>query len=295
MLPDWDELPESMHNDYVRKYYDILKKKELSLKIKRAADVIMAAVLLVVLAPVFAVLAVWIKLDSKGPVLFRQTRVTAFDKDFTIYKFRTMVDLAEQKGSRITDAGKKLRGLRLDELPQLINVLKGDMSFVGTRPEVRKYVDAYTPAMMATLLMPAGITSDASIRYKDEDRLLSGAEDVDYVYTHKVLPGKMKYNLRSLRRFSLINDIYSIYAENKKVYARTKDKKYIVNHRLYELEEILDGNKFVRISNSAIINIYKIENLEASINGMITINFKNGEKEYISRRYLKKVKKILDI
>ncbi len=218
MLPDWDELPESMHNDYVRKYYDILKKKELSLKIKRDADVIMAAVLLVVLAPVFAVLAVWIKLDSKGPVLFRQTRVTAFDKDFTIYKFRTMVDLAEQKGSRvtvagdsrITDAGKKLRGLRLDELPQLINVLKGDMSFVGTRPEVRKYVDAYTPAMMATLLMPAGITSDASIRYKDEDRLLSGAEDVDYVYTHKVLPGKMKYNLRSLRRFSLINDIYTI-------------------------------------------------------------------------------------
>lgn len=218
MLPDWDELPESMHNDYVRKYYDILKKKELSLKIKRAADVIMAAVLLVVLAPVFAVLAVWIKLDSKGPVLFRQTRVTAFDKNFTIYKFRTMVDLAEQKGSRvtvagdsrITDAGKKLRGLRLDELPQLINVLKGDMSFVGTRPEVRKYVDAYTPAMMATLLMPAGITSDASIRYKDEDRLLSGAEDVDYVYIHKVLPGKMKYNLRSLRRFSLINDIYTI-------------------------------------------------------------------------------------
>ena len=218
MLPEWNELPDSMRNEYVYKYYKILKKKELSLKIKRIADVCLASVLLVLLAPVFAVLAVWIKLDSKGPVLFRQTRVTAFDKNFTIYKFRTMVDMAEQKGNkvtvagdcRITNVGKKLRGLRLDELPQLYNVLKGDMSFVGTRPEVRKYVDAYTPAMMATLLMPAGITSDASIRYKDEDKLLADAEDVDYVYIHKVLPAKMKYNLRSIRKFCLINDIFTM-------------------------------------------------------------------------------------
>ena len=126
-----------------------------------------------------------------------------------------MVDDADKKGSlvttegdaRITRVGAAIRKYRLDEIPQLFNVLAGDMTFVGTRPEVEKYVMAYTPSMMATLLMPAGITSEASIKYKDEDRLLENADDVDFTYIHKVLPGKMKYNLRYLKRFSVFTDI----------------------------------------------------------------------------------------
>jgi len=220
ILPDWDDLPESMRNEYVRRYYDILKKKETELKIKRVFDIIMSVILILLFIPVFTAIAVVIKLDSKGPVIFKQTRVTAIDRDFTIYKFRTMVDNAESKGtkvtaagdSRITEIGAKLRKYRLDELPQLFNVLKGDMSFVGTRPEVRKYVDCYSESMMATLLMPAGITSVASIKYKDEDRLLAAAEDVDHVYVHKILPAKMRYNLRSIRKFSVVNDVVTMIA-----------------------------------------------------------------------------------
>ncbi len=214
-LPDWDDMPENMKNDYVKRYYDILKKKHTQLKIKRVFDIVMSVLLILFLLPVFVAIAVAIKIDSPGPVIFKQKRVTAFDKDFTIYKFRTMVNDAESKGTkvtvagdcRITDIGSTLRKYRLDELPQLFNVLFGDMSFVGTRPEVRKYVDCYSKSMMATLLMPAGITSEASIRYKDEEKLLDGVEDVDHVYVHKILPAKMKYNLRSIRRFSILSDV----------------------------------------------------------------------------------------
>ena len=103
-----------------------------------------------------------------------------------------------------------MRKYRIDELPQIINVLKGDMSFVGTRPEVRKYVDAYTPEMMATLLMPAGITSNASIMYRDEDELLSDSGDADKTYIDIILPEKMEYNLRSIKRFSLLSDVFTM-------------------------------------------------------------------------------------
>ena len=165
--------------------------------------------------PVILVMAVLIKLDSKGPVIFKQTRVTAGNKDFTIYKFRSMVNDAPKLGTsvtvasdmRITKVGQFMRKYRIDEIPQLVNVLKGEMTFVGTRPEVRKYVDAYTPAMMATLLLPAGITSEASIMYKEEDELLASAEDADQVYIQDILPEKMKYNLKSIRKFSLLNDL----------------------------------------------------------------------------------------
>ena len=198
----WGEIPTFMKNDFTLKYYRHLSRKRTSMVFKRIFDVIMSAVLLVLLSPVILVLAVWIKVDSKG-------------RKFRIFKFRTMVNDADKKGSlvtvggdsRITRVGAVIRKYRLDEIPQLINVLCGDMSFVGTRPEVEKYVMAYTPAMMATLLMPAGITSEASIRYKDEDRLLEASDDVDYTYIHKVLPGKMRYNLKYLKKFSLTNDI----------------------------------------------------------------------------------------
>ena len=218
MLPEWNDLPDSMKNVYVRKYYKILESQSTSLKVKRGFDIVMSLILIILLLPVYGVIAVLIKLDSPGPVLFKQTRVTAYDKDFTIYKFRTMVQEQCGKGSKVTVAGddritaigKKLRKYRLDELPQLINVLKGEMSFVGTRPEVRKYVDAYSPAMMATLLMPAGITSEASIRYKDEDKLLAEAEDVDETYIKVILPEKMRYNLKSIRRFSFMSDVITM-------------------------------------------------------------------------------------
>ena len=175
----------------------------------------MAAILLVVLSPIFLLLAVWIKLDSEGPVFFRQERVTQYGKSFRIYKFRTMVQNAEQLGAqvtskddmRVTSVGQALRKCRLDELPQLINILEGTMSFVGTRPEVPRYVAAYTDEMKATLLLPAGVTSVASIRYKDEDTLLDAADDVDDCYIHNVLPAKMEWNLRSLKEFSFIGEL----------------------------------------------------------------------------------------
>lgn len=215
MLPDWKDLPDEMKNDTVKKYYKSLAKKESTLIIKRMFDIWMSVFLLVFLMPVILVMAVLIKLDSKGPVIFKQTRVTAGNKDFTIYKFRSMVNDAPKLGTsvtvasdmRITKVGQFMRKYRIDEIPQLVNVLKGEMSFVGTRPEVRKYVDAYTPAMMATLLLPAGITSEASIMYKEEDELLASAEDADQVYIQDILPEKMKYNLKSIRKFSLLNDL----------------------------------------------------------------------------------------
>lgn len=182
---------------------------------KRGMDILLSAVLLVLLAPLFAVLAVAVRMDSDGPALFRQVRVTQYGRQFRIFKFRTMVNHADRMGSqvtasgdvRITRLGRKMRQYRLDELPQLLNILLGDMSFVGTRPEVVKYVREYTDEMTATLLLPAGVTSEASIRYKDEEKLLEGVEDVDDAYIHKVLPEKMEYNLRSLREFGFFREL----------------------------------------------------------------------------------------
>ncbi|VYT69809.1 UDP-N-acetylgalactosamine-undecaprenyl-phosphate N-acetylgalactosaminephosphotransferase [Veillonella atypica] len=204
-----------MQCEAVRPYYDILASKRRDLMLKSVFDRLMAAILLVVLSPIFLLLAVWIKLDSEGPVFFRQERVTQYGKSFRIYKFRTMVQNAEQLGTqvtskddmRVTSVGQALRKCRLDELPQLINILEGTMSFVGTRPEVPRYVAAYTDEMKATLLLPAGVTSVASIRYKDEDILLDAADDVDDCYIHNVLPAKMEWNLRSLKEFSFIGEL----------------------------------------------------------------------------------------
>ncbi len=217
-LKAWEELPQYMQNDAVKEYYDILSKRTGSLAIKRLFDIVVSAIMLIIVSPVLLILAVWIKVDSQGPVFFRQARITQYGRVFRIFKFRTMVNNADKIGSqvtvgndsRITKVGAKIRKLRLDELPQLINVLLGDMSFVGTRPEVEKYVEAYTDEMYATLLLPAGITSEASIRYKDEDELLAGAENVDKVYIEQVLPGKMKYNLEAVKRFSFVGDIVTM-------------------------------------------------------------------------------------
>lgn len=215
ILKKFDKLPKEMQNDTVKEYYDILRKKNVALAFKRMFDVFVSLIMLVLLSPVFLILAIAIKLDSKGSVFYRQVRVTQYGKQFRIFKFRTMRADADKSGSlvtvkgdmRITRVGRVIRNCRLDEIPQLLNVLGGSMTFVGTRPEVTKYVDKYTPEMLATLLLPAGITSEASIYYKDEAKLLDGADDVDEVYVNTILPQKMKYNLRALRAFSFFGDI----------------------------------------------------------------------------------------
>ena len=214
MLIKWEKLPENMQTDEVRKYYDILKKKKVSLFFKRIFDIIVSLILLIILSPIFLILAIAIKIDSKGPVFYRQKRITQYGKEFRIFKFRSMVQNADkgslvtvQGDARVTRVGKVVRKCRLDEISQLIDVLRGKMTFVGTRPEVQKYVDKYTPEMMATLLLPAGVTSLASIYYKDEAELLDAAEDTDKVYVEDVLPAKMKYNLKAIEKFGFWSDI----------------------------------------------------------------------------------------
>ena len=216
----WNDLPKEMQVEQVKKYYEILQCHKGSLLAKRIFDIIVASLLVVILSPILLFLSILIKIDSPGPVMFRQLTLTTYRKPFRIFKFRTMVNNADKIGTQVTTKGdsretrmgKMLRGCRLDELPQLFNVLKGEMSFVGTRPEVEKYVAHYTDEMKATLLMPAGITSRASIEYKDEERLLESAENADEVYIHQVLPEKMKYNLRAIEKFSFWDDIKTMFA-----------------------------------------------------------------------------------
>ena len=218
-MRNWDDLPDFMRIPEVRPYWETLNRKRGQLALKRAFDFGVALILLVVLAVPMAIVAILVKLDSPGTVLYRQERVTKYGKRFRIHKFRTMVSGADKIGTavtvgndaRITRVGAKLRRLRLDEIPQLFDVLAGDMSFVGTRPEVVKYVEKYRPEFYATLLLPAGITSEASIRYKDEDRLLDAASDPDDVYVNQVLPEKMKWNLESLRAFSFCRETLTMF------------------------------------------------------------------------------------
>ena len=207
----WNDLPDNMRYEAVRPYWEVLYRKRGQLMLKRIFDLILAFVLLILLSVPMLIISIAIKLDSSGPVFYRQERVTTYGKHFRIHKFRTMVSNADRIGtavtvgndSRITRVGAKLRHVRLDELPQVLDVIAGTMSFVGTRPEAVKYVENYKPEWYATLLMPAGITSECSIRYKDEDKLLDGAADVDKIYVEQVLPGKMKWNLRSINNFSV--------------------------------------------------------------------------------------------
>ena len=219
MLKKWKTLPDYMQNDEVRVYYETLQKKKVSMFLKRVMDLVGGLILLILLAVPMIVISIMIKLDSEGPVFYRQERVTTYGKHFKIHKFRTMVSNADKIGStvtvgndsRITKVGAKLRGCRLDELPQVLDLISGNMSFVGTRPEAVKYVEQYKPEYMATLLLPAGITSEASIRYKDEAELLDAASDVDKTYIEEVLPGKMKYNLDSIKNFSFFGDIATMF------------------------------------------------------------------------------------
>ena len=218
MLKKWEKLPAEMQTLEVRKYYDILKKKKISLFFKRAFDIVVSLIMLIVLFPLFLILSIAIKIESKGPVFYRQERVTQYGKHFRIFKFRSMVQGAD-KGSqvtvsgdaRVTRMGKFIRKCRLDEISQLIDVFRGTMTFVGTRPEVPKYTAHYTPEMMATFLLPAGVTSRASIYYKDEADLLDAAEDTDKVYVEEILPVKMYYNLKAIEKFGFWSDIKTMF------------------------------------------------------------------------------------
>ena len=215
MLLPFNELPKEFQNDSVRKYYDVLSKKKRSLMLKRIFDIVGSLILLVFLIIPILIISLIVKLTSKGPVFYRQVRVTTYNKEFRIFKFRTMVENADKMGTlvtafndnRITKIGKFLRKFRLDELPQIFNVLLGDMSFVGTRPEVPKYVGKYKDVYYATLLMPAGITSLASIKFKNEDKLLSASTNIDEDYINIILPKKMRYNLIYINSFNMKNDI----------------------------------------------------------------------------------------
>ncbi len=219
VLKKYEDLPEYMKNENIKKYYEILKHKKISLIIKRIFDFIAALILLIILSPIMLILAIMIKLESKGPVFYRQERITKYGKKFRIFKFRTMVQDADKKGAlvtmgqdpRITKVGNKIRKCRLDELPQLLNVIKGEMSFVGTRPEVEKYVNEYSNEMKATLLMSAGISSRASIEYRAEDEIvskyLSKGEKIDDIYVNRILPEKMKWNLEYIKKFNIWEDI----------------------------------------------------------------------------------------
>ena len=223
----FDKLPEEFQNDEVRRYYDILSKKQASVIFKRAFDLFVSVILLIFLIIPIAVIAIAVKCDSKGPVMFRQVRVTKYGRRFKIFKFRTMVVNAESLGtmvttdsdSRVTRIGRKLRKYRLDELPQVFNVLSGSMTVVGTRPEVPKYVDMYEDKYYATLLLPAGITSLASIMYKDEEKLLASTEDADKVYVETILPEKMKYNLEYTEHFSFGSDVKLMFKTVKEVFS----------------------------------------------------------------------------
>ena len=219
MLKKWEALPDFMKNDEVRVYYNSLQKKKVSMFLKRVMDLVGGVILLIILAIPMGIIAVMIKLDSEGPVFYRQERVTTYGKHFRIHKFRTMVSNADKIGTavtvgndnRITKVGSRLRGCRLDELPQVLDLISGNMSFVGTRPEAVKYVEKYKPEYFATLLLPAGITSEASIRYKNEAELLDSADDVDKLYVEKVLQDKMEYNLESIIKFSVFGDLTTMF------------------------------------------------------------------------------------
>ena len=219
----YKDLPKEFQNNAVKKYYEIVSRKKTSLLFKRIFDIIFSILILLILFIPIIIISIAIKLDSNGSVFYRQERVTQYGKKFRIFKFRTMVTNADKIGTlvtvksdvRITKVGKFLRKYRLDEFPQIFNILIGDMSFVGTRPEVTKYVEKYSDYMYATLLLPAGLTSYSSINYKDEDEIISehlkDNENIDDIYVNYILPDKMKYNIVYIEKFSILYDIKIMY------------------------------------------------------------------------------------
>lgn len=182
--------------------------------LKRFFDIFFSTLGLIILSPLFLIVAIWIRIDSKGPIFYKQVRVGKGNKDFLLYKFRSM-RIGADKGSlitiggrdpRVTPSGYWIRKFKLDELPQLINVLKGDMSIVGPRPEVRRYVDLYTPEQLKVLTVRPGITDLASIKYRNENELLSSQSDPEQYYITHIMPDKLKYNIEYVEKHNLLYD-----------------------------------------------------------------------------------------
>ena len=198
----------------------VLEKRKLQLALKRLMDIVISGGALLVLWPVLLSVAIAIKIDDPGPVFYRQVRVGRGGREFRIFKFRTMVVDADKKGlqitvgrdSRITRVGAFLRKTKLDELAQLINVFVGEMSFVGPRPEVPRYVDLYTPYQRQVLLVRPGITDYASIAYRNENDMLEGAEDPERMYIDVIMPDKIELNMKYLREISPVADIRLIFS-----------------------------------------------------------------------------------
>lgn len=194
---------------------EILEKRKIQLILKRTFDIVVSFIGLLILSPIFLIIAIAIKLDSKGPVFFKQERIGKDGKEFRIFKFRTMVVDAEKKGmqitvdgdSRITKLGHFLRKSKIDELPQLINVLIGDMSFVGPRPEVPKYVAMYDENQRSILKIRPGITDIASIEYRDENLLLAKSKNPEETYIQEIMPRKIELNVEYIKKISLTYDI----------------------------------------------------------------------------------------
>lgn len=215
MIPRWEYFPDNMKNEFTLKYYNLIISKKSSLIIKRMFDIIFSLFLLFCLSPVMILTSILIKFNSiNEPIFFKQKRITQYGKEFYIFKFRTMKSNSEFKSSitcnndsRITSIGKILRKFRIDEFPQLINVLLGQMSFVGIRPEVQEYVDFYNNEMQSTLILPAGITSIASIKFKDEEKILTDSKNIKKTYIEDILPKKMVYNIEYIEKFNFLLDI----------------------------------------------------------------------------------------
>lgn len=211
----YDELPDKFKREEILPYYESLAGKRGTLFIKRIFDILASLLLLIFLSPIMLIMALFIYVDSPGPVFYKQKRISQYGKEFNILKFRTMIVGADKQGSqitkwrdrRITSLGKIIRKLHIDELPQFWNVLKGEMTFVGVRPEVPKFVAHYSPEMWATLLMPAGMISRCSIIYKDENDLLAKAKDPEKTYIEEILPAKMKINLQEIKEVSIGKDL----------------------------------------------------------------------------------------
>jgi len=214
ILKKWEDFPEEMKNEYVKKYYDQISNKKVSLISKRLFDILVSLLILIILLPIMILISIIIKIDSNGPIFFKQKRVTQYGRIFYILKFRTMKVNSESYGHltckndpRVTKVGFFLRKFKIDEFPQLINILLGDMTFVGTRPEVPEYVEQYTDEMLSTLILPAGVTSISCIEFRDESKYLLNVSDANRVYLNDILPKKMKYNIEYLNDFNIFTDI----------------------------------------------------------------------------------------
>lgn len=211
-VKQWQKLPAHMQNEAVKPYFDILAKKNITLFFKRFFEIIIAVIILLIISPILIIAGIAVAVTSKGPVFYLQERVGRYGKPFKIIKFRTMVVNADKLGAqitvgerdpRITRVGHILRITRIDEFPQMINILKGDMSLIGTRPEVQRYVDEYTDEMMATLLLRPGATGAASVKFSKENDMLKDKENPEEYYIKTILPEKMALNLDYTKNISI--------------------------------------------------------------------------------------------